>query len=314
MKSFMLSFNAISPIFILMLLGYGLKKFKIADKAFFDKLNLLVFNIFLPVLLFYNIYKTETMDEIDPKFIGFSVIMILVLFCIGYLAVLFITPINSRRGVMLQAFFRSNYAILGLPLVTYICKGGASTMASLMVAVVVPTFNILAVIALEGFRGEKGVTNYGTMLKRILTNPLIIGCIGGLICFLLKIKLPLFLESAVKDLSKPASTLAIIILGANFEVGSIKGFKKEIIAVIAVRLIIAPLIAITIGVMLGYSGEALACALIIFASPVAVSSYAMAKQMGGDEALASQSVVLTSAISLLTLFLWIYVLSSMSLF
>ncbi len=314
MQSFILSFNAIAPIFLLMLLGYGLKNFKVASKEFFDKLNFMVFNIFLPVLLFYNIYETKSTDAFDLKLVLFAGAMIFAIFVIGYFAVLFISPVNSRRGVMLQGFFRSNYAILGLPLVAYICGVESSSMASLMVAVVVPFFNVLSVIALEGFRRDGGKTDYKVMLKRIITNPLLIGCAAGLACFLLKIRLPKFLESTVKNLSAPASPVAIIVLGAGFEFSSIKGFVKEITAIVSVRLIIAPLIAMCIAAIFGFSGEALASLLIIFASPVAVSSYAMAKQMGGDGELAAQAVVLTSAISLFTLFIWIFVLSSMGLF
>ncbi len=314
MQSFILSFNAISPIFLLMLLGYGLKNFKVASKEFFDKLNSLVFNIFLPILLFYNIYETKTTSAINPRLIAFSLVMISALFAMGYIAVFVISPLNSRRGVMLQGFFRSNYAILGLPLVAYICNVNSSSMASLMVAIVVPYFNVLSVIALERFNGEKGSVNYPVMLKRIVTNPLLIGCFLGFICFIFKLKLPVFIESTVENLSAPASPLAIIVLGAGFEFASVKSFIKEIISIVAVRLIIAPLIAIPIAVIMGFSGEALATVLIIFASPVAVSSYAMAKQMGGDEALAAQGVVLTSALSLITLFIWIFALSSLGLF
>ncbi len=314
MQSFILSFEAIAPIFLLMLLGYLLKTFKVADKAFFDKLNLLVFNIFLPVLLFLNIYEADSVKAIDSGLMWFAMAAIVGVFVIGYIAALVISPVNSRRGVMVQAFFRSNYAILGIPLVAYICKDSSAAMASLMVAIVVPFFNILSVIGLESFNNAGGKINYRQMAGNIIRNPLLIGCAAGLICFGLNIRLPGVLETTVRNLSAPASSIAIIVLGAGFEFGSIRGFAKEIIAIVTGRLIIAPLITIPLAAIMGFRGEALACVLIIFASPVAVSSYAMAKQMGGDEALAAQAVVLTSAVSLMTLFGWIFVLSSLGLF
>ena len=152
MESIKLSFEAVLPIFILMLIGYLIKRTKLADKKSLDVMNKLVFKIFLPVLLFYNIYSTQTADVFDVKLIAFTVVGILFIFVLGYISVLFLTKDNARRGVMLQSFFRANFAILGIPLVSYICGNKTSGIASLMVAVVIPMFSILAVIALERFR------------------------------------------------------------------------------------------------------------------------------------------------------------------
>lgn len=312
MQSLVLSFNCIAPIFLLMLTGYILKALKIADKAGFDTVNRLIFKAFLPTLLFYNIYSTESANVVNPKLIVFAIIGTLAVFAVGYMLVFVLSKENSKRGVMLQGFFRSNYAILGLPLVEYICGGKTSGLSSLMVAIVVPLFNVLAVVSLERFRGGKA--NAVKIFKGIATNPLIIGCILGLVFYALGIKLPAVIEKAVSDISKIASPLAIIVLGASFTFKSIKGSIKELSAILALRLVIVPAVAIFFAVMLGFSGEALACTLIVFGAPVAVSSFSMAQQMGGDEDLAAQAVVMSSLLCLVTLFLWIFLIESLGLF
>jgi len=312
MESLILSFNSVMPIFLLMLTGYILKAVNIADKKGFDTVNRLVFKAFLPTLLFYNIYKTESADVVNPGLMIFTVAGTLIVFAVGYASVFILTKDNAKRGVMLQGFFRSNYAILGLPLVEYICEGKTSGLSSLMVAVIVPLFNVLAVISLERFRDGK--LNIPKMLKGVLTNTLIIGCILGLVFYLAGIKLPDVVEKAVSDVAKIASPLAIIVLGASFTFSSLRGCVKELCTVVAARLVIVPAIAIFFAVLLGFTGEALACVLIAFGAPVAVSSFSMAQQMGGDEALAAQVVVVSSALCLLTLFGWIFLLNSMGLF
>ncbi len=312
MESLILSFNSVMPIFLLMLTGYILKAVNIADKKGFDTVNRLVFKAFLPTLLFYNIYKTESADVVNPKLMIFTVAGTLIVFAVGYAFVFILTKDNDKRGVMLQGFFRSNYAILGLPLVEYICEGKTSGLSSLMVAVIVPLFNVLAVISLERFRDGK--LNIPKMLKGVLTNTLIIGCLLGLVFYLAGIKLPDVVEKAVSDVAKIASPLAIIVLGASFTFSSLRGCVKELCTVVAARLVIVPAIAIFFAVLLGFTGEALACVLIAFGAPVAVSSFSMAQQMGGDEALAAQVVVVSSALCLLTLFGWIFLLNSMGLF
>lgn len=314
MESLILSFEAVAPIFIMMLLGYSLKKLKLADMANFDVINKLVFKVFLPVLLFFNIYKTDTADVFDAKLVAFAIIYVLVIFVIGYFAVLMLSPDNAKRGVMLQGFFRSNYAILGVPLAGYVCGEGSGALASLMVAVIVPVFNVLAVIALERFNTEDSRLNVSKLFKGVITNPLIIGCIVGLVFFVCDIKLPSFMEKTVKDISAMATPLAIIVLGASFEFSGIKGYKKEITAIVLTRLVIAPLVAVPLGILAGFRGEALVCLMIISASPVAVSSFAMTKQMNGDENLAAQAIVITSALCLVTLFLWIWAISALGYF
>ncbi len=314
MESLILSFKSIMPIFLMMFLGYFLKRLKLADKANFDVINRLVFKVFLPILLFFNIYKTDTSSVFDAKLIVFTIVCVLAVFAVGYFAVIMANKDNAKRGVMLQAFFRSNYAILGIPLVGYVCGEEAGALASMMVAVVVPVFNVLAVVSLEVFRQKESKINTVSILKGIATNPLIIGCAAGLVLLLLNIKLPDFAEKTIKDISALATPLALIVLGANFEFSSIKGYAKELVFIVLSRLVIVPVITIPLGILAGFSGEALACIMIVFASPVAVSSYAMAKQMDADETLAGQAVVLTSAFCLLTLFLWIWLISALGYF
>ncbi len=314
MESIKLSFEAIMPIFILMVLGYAIKKIKLADKKSFGVMNKVIFKIFLPVLLFYNIYNTKTADVFNLRLIVFTIVGILFVFVLGYFAVILLTKDNKKRGVMLQGFFRANFAILGVPLVSYICGNKASGLASLMVAVVIPVFNILAVVALERFRGGNNKLDILKLLKGVITNPLIIGCVIGIIFFVLKIKLPYVIEKSVKDVASIATPLSIIVLGSEFEFSDIKGNLRENVIVVATRLIIVPLIIIPVAVWFGFSGEALACLLVIFASPIAVSSFAMAQQMEGDETLAVQVIAISSALCIITLFLWIFALSFLGLF
>ncbi len=314
MESLKLSFDAIAPIFLLMLLGYVLKCLKVCDKKGFDLINKLVFKVFLPTLLFYNIYKTETANVFDIKLVVFTIIGVLCVFVLGYFAVFALTKDNSKRGVMLQGFFRTNFAILGIPLVSYICGEEAEGLASLMVAVVVPMFNILAVIALERFRDGSGKPNISKLLRGMAKNPLIIGCAIGLLFFWLDIKLPYVIEKAAGDIGSVSTPLAIIALGAGFEFSGIGDQLKEISVVILARLVIIPLVVLTAAILYGFSGEALACLLITFGGPIAVSSFPMAQQMDGDERLAAQIIVISSALCLFTLFIWIFGINYLGLF
>lgn len=299
------------PIFLLMALGYLLKQLKFAEKSTFDAMNRLVFKIFLPILLFYNIYQTEPNLIFNGRLILFTVIAILAVYVVGYFAVLGLTRDNARRGVMLQGFFRSNYAILGIPLVDFVCGDSATGLASLMVAVVVPLFNILAVICLERFRNQS--VKVGSLLLGILKNPLVIGCLVGALFLIADIPLPSFMEKAVSNAAQIASPLSMVILGAGFAFSGVRDYLKEIAITVSAKLVVVPLLAVTAATLLSFRGEALVCILITFGAPVAVSSFSMSQQMGGDEKLAAQNVVISSALCLLTLFGWIFALNYLHL-
>lgn len=312
MESLKVSFEAIAPLFLLLLLGYVLKQCKLANKAAFDAMNKLIFKVFLPILLFHNIYTTDLMQIFNLKLILFTVIGILLVFVAGYFIVFAVTKDNAKRGVMLQGFFRSNFAFIGIPLVNYICGDSVTGISSLLVAIVVPLFNILAVIALERFRN--GHLRIWDLIKGIITNPLVIGCGIGILFLILDIKLPGVVETAVSDLSGIATPLAMVVLGASFTFSSVKGYVREILITVLTRLVIVPAILLFAAVLFGFTGEGLACIMVVFGAPIAISSFAMAQQMGGDEKLAAQVVVISSAFCLVTLFCWIFVLSSLQLF
>jgi len=314
MESLILSFNAVMPIFLLMVIGFSIKQTKLISKTVFDGMNTLVFRLFLPTLLFYNVYTTDTIENFSIKFVAFVIISIIATFLIGYFVVLAISKSNSKRGVILQGFFRSNFAILGLPLINSICEGKTTSLPSLMVAIVIPLFNVLAVVCFELFKNEDHTIKLRHLLKGIITNPLIIGTALGLLAFLFKIQLPSLLEKTVVDISKIATPLSIIILGGSFTFSSIKGYLKEIVVTVLTKLLIVPTIMLSVAVALGIRGEALACVLIVAGAPIAVSSFSTAKEMGGDEELAAQVIVLSSVLCIFTLFIWIYLLSASHLF
>ena len=197
MESFILSLNAVAPIFLLMVLGYVIKKASLMDKKKFDALNKVVFRIFLPVLLFYNIYSTSIERLFNPRLVVFCLIGIFAVFALASALVPLIIPDDRRRGVIIQGIFRSNYAVLGVPLLSYIFGKSDAELASVMVAVVVSAFNVLAVVALQRYCSRKA--DFKNVLLGVLKNPLIIGCITGLVFLLLKIRLPSAIESAVSS-------------------------------------------------------------------------------------------------------------------
>ena len=109
MESLILSFNAVAPIFLMMMLGYLMRRVGIAQKKDFDMVNTLVFKIFLPILLCDNLYTTSNIENFSASIVLFTAIGIGLVFVLGYFFVKVFTKENSRRSTMLQGFFRTNF-------------------------------------------------------------------------------------------------------------------------------------------------------------------------------------------------------------
>jgi len=299
------------PLFLTMLFGYLLKLTHFLDDEFLAKLNRLSFNCILPIMLFMNVYSAsgDLSKVFNFKLMAFAIGAVLTYTLLLCLIIPKIEPENRRRGVLIQGISRSNFAIFGISIASSMYGSEGLAVTAIVIAVIVPLFNILAVIVLESY--QSGKTSLKTIVKSILKNPLIIGSVLGILFLLTGIKLPIFLEKTVGDISKIAIPLALIILGGSFHFSSVKAHPKQLIMGVFGRLIIVPFIFISIAVVLGFRDVELATLIALFAAPTAVSSYTMAQQMGGDSELADHLVVFTALLSVITMFLWIYLAKSL---
>ncbi len=301
-------------MFLLLATGKLARKTNLLTSESTDRLNALVFKIFLPVSIFKNVYNSSVSDVFDKKLIAFGIISVTLCFL---LLILLTSGCKNRksRGVLIQGIYRSNFLIFGLPVAeSFYPDGSLSGKASVLIAIIVPLFNGLAVIALEMFKENKQ-SGMKTFLN-ILKNPLIIGSALGFVALFLKeagFLLPDAVYKTVSDLSAAATPLALIALGASLDFSKIKGESKYLIWGLLGKLVLSPAVFIGAAALLGFRDRELAIILSMFASPASVSSYTMAQQMGADDDLAAELVVIGTAVSLITVFLWVSLIASSGL-
>ena len=312
LNSFLIALTAVMPFLIYLGLGFFSVRAKIATPSFMQSLNKFAFRVLFPFMTFNSVYGAAPEDMPSLKLIVFSVGSVLLLILLLMAVVPRIVKENPRRGVIIQAIFRSNFIIYGLPLTTYVFGAERSSVCGMMVMIMVSLFNIAAVVVLEIFR-ESGKIRFKPLLLGLLKNPLLQGCAVGLLFYLLRIRLPAFLASPVSSLATLATTLAMIVLGSNLVFEELHKNRRAITAVLAVRLVLLPLIMLPVGWLIGLRGVELFLVLMIFGTPVATSSYPMAQNMGGDGQLAGQLVFVSTVASLGTIFLFIFFMSRMGL-
>lgn len=309
MDSFMIAINVIAPLCILVGLGYYAKESNMVSKNAFEQMNQIVFKILIPTVLMKSIMETDLSVAFQPKLLAFAIISIFLMCAVLCIIVPKFEKDRKRSGVIIQAIYRSNFVLFGLAIAGNMYGSDNVAVTSVLIAFCVPLFNVLSVLILQ-FYGMESV-DVKSLVKGLFTNPMLVGTIIGFVILLFHIPIPTFLNNAISDIGKMATPLALLVLGGTFEIQSVAKNKKALTAVVCGRLILIPLIFVSIAVLLGYRQVELISLLVLFASPVAVSSFAMALAMDCDGELASQSVLITTIGSVFSMIVWISVLTAL---
>jgi predicted permease len=311
MTNFLFSFNVVAPLFILMAIGYIVRRVNFISDEFLSQLNRFVFKFLLPLMLFQDIRLSYQGDFSDTKLIFTALTGITVIILASVPFVYLLVKRKGQRGSIIQGIYRSNFLIYGLPLATGIHGSEAIARITMLMTIMIPFYNVAAVVILSIHSESSGhKISLKSLLKDIVTNPLILGCFFGLMGGIIHLRLPQFFELPVNQLAVTAAPIALFVMGGEFKFRSLKNNIYKVIAATVARLIIVPVTILYICVQLGFRGVELSVLLSLFATPTAMASYIMSKNMGNDGELSSQIVVLTTATSCFTIFLIIFFLKS----
>ncbi|MBP3621008.1 MAG: AEC family transporter [Lachnospiraceae bacterium] len=312
MENFIFSVNVTIPIFLIILLGYILRRFNFLTDEFVTVANRYVFVVALPVMLFTDISETDVREDMNLKFFLYCLIVTVVMFFMVWGIAKLTIKDKSMIGAFAQAGARGSAAVLGVAFVENIC--GSIGMTPLMIVAAVPFFNILSVIILVFNANNKEEKNYGKIKDaciNIIKNPIIIGICLGLIASLVKLNLPVIGDRTLDYIARTATPIALIAIGAGFDTKEAIKKLKPALGASFIKLIGLPMIFLPIAYAIGFAESEMVAILIMLASPTTVSCYIMAKNMDNDEVLTSNVVVLTTLFSSVTLTLWIFVLRSL---
>lgn len=313
MENLIFSLNATVPIFLLMVLGFILKKLGLIDDVFASKMNKFVFLVPLPVLLFEDLSTVDFAEVWNLKFVLFCFAATLI--CIALAAaVSFLWKDKSIQGEFIQASYRSSAALLGIAFIQNIY--GDAGMAPLMIIGSVPLYNVMAVVVLSFFQPERKKLDrqvWISTLKGIITNPIILGIIAGLLWSALRLPIPSILEKTVSNIGAVATPMGLMAMGATFDIRKAFGKAKPAVAASVMKLVGFAALFLPLAVWLGFRREQLVAILIMLGSATTVSCYVMARNMGHEGVLTSSTVMLTTLFSAFTVTGWLYILRTLGL-
>ncbi len=313
MDNFIFSINVTIPIFLVMLLGWGLRQVGMLNENFVTVANKFNFDVTLPVMLFQNISSVDIQETFDFSY---------VLFCAGASTVCFWMIWGAAKlfiknwymtGAFVQASFRSSAAVMGLAFIENLY--GKSAMGPLMIIGAVPLYNIYSVIVLT-FEGQEQSDYSGKIREaciNILKNPIIISIFLGLFVSLCNLDFPMLVDKTIGSIASTATPLALITLGAGFEGKKALAKIKPTLAASMVKLVLQPALLLPAAAAMGFTGEKMIGILIMLASPTTPSCYIMAKNMNNDGTLTASIVVMTTLLASFTLTGWIFLLRTLGL-
>jgi predicted permease len=294
-------------------LGFAIKKIGVINENFVAITSKFVFNVSLPAFIFMKISALDLHAALDMGQIIFIYAgTLLVYFTIWIISSLFIKD-GRNLSVFVQGAYRSNYAIVGLAIIANLFGDEGLGKASLILAFLLPFYNVLAVVILTVPMRKIRKLNLLSTVYEVILNPLIIAVIISVPFSYFKLELPSMLFITGNFLSNVALPLALIGIGGSLNIVNIKRASALAFNSSMLKLIVVPIVLTFFAYLFGYRGMDLGIMFILFACPTAIVSFIMAEAMGCNGKLAGNIVVISTIGSVFTISAAIIFLKSLEL-
>lgn len=326
MNNLIVTFNIIAPFMLYMLLGLLFRRLGLLKEDLVGGINRLVSTVFLPVFNFQNFLKADLSGLSHGGFIFYIIAWNLIMLTAMIIMTRALKYNPARAGTMILICYINNSMVFGIAVASQMYPPGEFTEVILAAAVLLPFYNALTVPIMQYYGEKQKMLDAGNgdgsaklkvdgkqLLKTIITNPLVIAVILGLTAMTLRLDLPDFADSFLTGISGLVTPLIFICLGASFSIENVREDRRDLILGLLIKLVIAPMIALILPLKWGYRDQVLLACLVCFAAPTGVTSVPLSRALGCDARLAEENLALSSACSIFTMFLWIFIFKQMGL-
>lgn len=292
----------IAPVFLLIALGAGLRRCGAFRDSFFRECSRLAYWVGLPSVLFLSIATSPLRESWRPPLVGAMLAASAAGFLLAVLA-RGICPDPFSRPAFVMSSLRGNLVFVGLPVLTFASAGRPDAdlvlaRTALLFAVMIPLYNLAAVLLLHHGHGGRGP---GGAARSLLTNPLILACAAGIACALSGVRLPDFAIRTFRAAGGMAMPLALLAIGSGMDLALLRRHGAPTLAAAAIKVAAHPLIGAAIAFGLGLGAADRLIVLVCLACPTAVASYVLCDQMGADRDLAAGAIVWSTLFSVVSL-------------
>lgn len=299
------------PVFAMVFIGTLLKQLGWIDQAFINTASSLVFRATMPTLLFLSILQADLGSALDLGLVAWYLIISAAMFGMIWLWALWRCP-RQDRGVYVQGAFRGNCGIVGLALAANMYGDLGLSLGGIMAGGIIIVNLVLSAIVLSVYSPVVSSRPL-SILRDVVTNPLIIGIVSALPLAWLDITLPGWLMTSGNYFASLSLPLALICIGGSLNLAAARESSGLALSASLWKVIVMPVIGVSVAIGLGYRGAELGILMLFLASPTAAVAYVMARGAGGNERLAASTIVLSTLISLFTISAGVLVLKSLGL-
>lgn len=302
-----------APIFLLVVLGIALKRFRIINEGFVVSASWLVFAVGLPTLLFVSIVQTDFEQVVNPRLLLVGLTATSIIFLLLHCSSLFLVREKKDRGIFVQGAFRGNMGVVGLAFCINAYGNEGLATASLYMAVLTILYNVLAVYILTQTLAPDG----GDMLRRIglsiVKNPIIAGIVLALGVSWFGIGVHPVLMQMGESISEMTLPLALLCIGGSINLKELRLASHVPIITVMGKLLIAPAATVLIALPFGFTPMEMGVVFLMAAAPTATASYIMVQAMGGNGTMAANIVVLSTLASVVSVSAGIVLLKALAI-
>ncbi|BHH84623.1 AEC family transporter [Desulforhopalus sp. 52FAK] len=298
----MIVLNSLFPIVILLLIGGFLKNRSLTNNEFLQTADRLIYYFFFPVMLFWKIGGASFPGGIDWIFVCAGILPFLFMFLLSSLAIKVCRVTPFQAGSFSQSCYRFN-TYIGVAVVLNSLGSEGVQYFGLLIGFVIPLVNLFAVTVLIWF--SEGKLKSGERAKiisrAVISNPLILGCLAGILYSRLAIPFPVFIDNSLALISMVSLPLALISIGGTLTFNGVRENLSLSLIGALLKLLVFPVIGWCTLSAFGVVGVAFKAGLLFFALPTSTAIYVLSSQMHSDTELASSAIVISTLLSFISL-------------
>ncbi len=301
--------NTILPVFVIILLGWGLKRAGKLPGDLIGPLNRLVYYLAIPAMIFREVANTAIQEHFKLLMLFDTLVPVFIVFLAACFLARFIEPYDGKPGTFVQSSLHGNLGYIGLAVSYYFLGETGFSQASILAGFLMLLQNLLSVIGLQALAvNRKTRPGFLSLAGKIVGNPVIVSALGGIAFSLLNLSLPIPLDRMLKIISGMALPLALLVIGASLSFRLIRNNFRPAFTASVFKLGVLPLLGIIFYTLSGFPVQQFLPGLILLAAPTATVTYVMAGEMHGSTELASAAISLNTLLSAATYILWLGIL------
>lgn len=296
----------IIPIFVVITIGWIARQRGFIPKEFIGPANRLVFYLAIPVLIFHAISQGSLSRDLNSQVALITLATLILFFLLIWGGCRLVRMGNSQIGTFMQSAYHGNLGYIGLAVAYYFLGDSGLASASIIAGFLMILQNFLSVFILQYYSsGDKSGEKIFEMVRKILSNPVVISALVGILFSALEIPLHPIVTSTLDIISGMALPLALLLIGASLSLLMSKNFFAVSVAGL-LKLILLPGLGLLFYRLCGVPSADYLPALILLASPTATIAYVMAWEMNGDTDFAVAAISTNTFASALTFVFWLY--------